>query len=216
AGALDFRAAVGLVQLRGQLMQAAVPQGSGGMAAILGLDDAQVREVCELSAQGEVVEAVNFNGPGQVVIAGHTSAIGRAIALSKERGAKRALPLAISVPCHSSLLRDAAARLGEALRATNFDDPRIRFVSPFDVAEHARGGELAAMLEQQLAAPVRWTETVQFVAGLGATRFVECGPGEVLTGMNKRILKGRDGVQCLAFNDPATLEKAQAALQEAA
>lgn len=216
AGSIDFAAAVGLVQLRGQLMQAAVPQGTGGMAAILGLDDAQVQSVCADAAQGEVVEAVNFNGPGQVVIAGHSGALQRAMTLSKERGAKRALPLAISVPCHSSLLRDAASRLGEALRKMRFADPAIRFVSPYDVADHATGAELPAMLERQLAAPVRWTETVQFVADSGITRFLECGPGEVLTGMNKRILKGRDGVQCLAFNDPASLDKARATLQEAA
>lgn len=216
AQALDFAAAVGLVQLRGQLMQAAVPQGSGGMAAILGLEEAQVEAVCAAASQGEVVEAVNFNGPGQVVIAGHVAAIERAIAMSKARGAKRALPLPISVPCHSSLLRDAAARLGEALRATAFADPKIRFVSSFDVAEHERGSELPVMLEQQLAAPVRWTDTVKLVAGLGTTSFIECGPGEVLTGMNKRILRRREDVQCLAFNDPASLEKARAALQEAA
>ena len=216
AGAIGFAPAVALVQLRGQLMQSAVPQGTGGMAAILGLEDAQVREICSEAAQGEVVEAVNFNGPGQVVIAGDSAALGRAMALCKERGAKRALPLPISVPCHSSLLRDAAARLGEALRREAFSDPAIRFVSPFDVAVHATGSELPAMLEAQLSSPVRWTETVQYVAKSGATRFVECGPGEVLTGMNKRILRRHEEIQCLAFNDPASLERARASFQEAA
>lgn len=207
AGAIEFPAAVKLVQTRGRLMQAAVPQGVGGMAAILGLEDAQVEQACAEAAQGEVVQAVNFNSPGQVVIAGHAGAVARAIERAKALGAKRALPLPISVPSHSSLMEAAAEQFGEALAASGLRAPSLTFWSPVDASAHADAAELQALLKVQLARPVRWTDTIRALIARGVTTFVECGPGKVLTSLNRRIDK-RPEVQALAVDDPASLAAA--------
>jgi [acyl-carrier-protein] S-malonyltransferase len=212
ADSLEFRVAVGLVQRRGQLMQAAVPQGTGAMAAILGLDDAQVEQGCAEAAEGEVVQAVNFNSPGQVVIAGHAGAVNRAMARLKAAGAKRAVLLPISVPAHSALLLDAARQLRPAIDAAGLRAPRIAFWSPVDAAAHGDAGELADLLQRQLANPVRWTDTVRALAGSGVTRFVECGPGEVLAGLIKRITRGQP-VETFALTEPASLQAVQGSLQ---
>jgi [acyl-carrier-protein] S-malonyltransferase len=210
AGALEFAAAVRLVQTRGRLMQAAVPQGRGGMAAILGLEDAQVVQACEAAAQGEVVQAVNFNSPGQVVIAGHATAVARAIEKAKALGAKRALPLPISVPSHSSLMEAASDELGVALTRADLRNPTLAFWSPADAAPHSDADALRALLQIQLARPVHWTDTIRKLAAQGVTRFIECGPGKVLTSLNRRIEK-RPEIQCMAIDDPATLAAALAA-----
>lgn len=190
AGALDFAPALRLVRLRGQLMQAAVPEGEGGMAAVLGLDDEALRSVCREVAGGEVVEAVNLNAPGQVVIAGHRSAIERALAAARERGARRGVFLPVSAPCHSSLMAPAAEHLGEALAAIEIRPPVIPVVNNVDVATPETPEAIRASLVRQLHSPVRWVETVQWLAGRGIGRLVECGPGKVLTGLARRIDRG--------------------------
>ena len=210
AGALDFAAAVDLVRFRGRLMQEAVPAGAGAMAAILGLDDAQVIEACGEAAQGGVVEAVNFNAPGQVVIAGAREPVERAIEAAKRRGAKRAVALPVSVPSHSSLMRTAAQRLGERLAEVDFRAPRIRFVSAVDAAPHAESAGLRQLLVRQLSSPVRWSETVRALAASGARALIECGPGKVLTALNRRI--DRD-LQSLALEDAQCLQAARAVLE---
>jgi [acyl-carrier-protein] S-malonyltransferase len=211
ANALDFATAVALVQRRGQLMQAAVPQGAGAMAAILGLDDAQVEQACADVAGNEVVQAVNFNSPGQVVIAGHAAAVNRAIVRLKELGAKRAVLLSISVPAHSVLLEDAARSLRPSVDAAGLRAPQITFWSPVDASPHNDAAELAELLQRQLAQPVRWSDTIRALVAAGVTRFVECGPGEVLAGLNKRITKGQGGVTSLALTDPGTMQAVKAA-----
>jgi [acyl-carrier-protein] S-malonyltransferase len=210
AEALEFRAAVGLVQRRGALMQAAVPAGVGAIAAILGLEDAQVEQGCAEAAQGEVVEAVNFNSPGQVVIAGHATAVDRAIARLKELGAKRAVLLPMSVPAHSSLLATAALQFRPALEAAGLRAPRIRFWSSVDASPHAEVTDLLELLQRQLARPVRWKDTVNALVADGVTRFVECGPGEVLAGLVKRITRRHDEVSTVALTDPGALQTALA------
>ena len=160
AGALDFSDAVKLVRLRAELMQSAVPQGVGAMAAILGLEDEQVKAICAEAAQGEVVEAVNFNSPGQVVIAGNTAAVERAMATAKEAGAKRALPLPVSVPSHCSLMKPAAEKLAEALKDITIKQPQIRVIHNADVASYDDTDKIKDALVRQLYSPVRWTETV--------------------------------------------------------
>ena len=160
AGALDFADAVKLVRLRAELMQSAVPQGVGAMAAILGLEDEQVKAICAETAQGEVVEAVNFNSPGQVVIAGNTAAVERAMAAAKEAGAKRALPLPVSVPSHCSLMKPAAEKLAEALKDITIKQPQIRVIHNADVASYDDADKIKDALVRQLYSPVRWTETV--------------------------------------------------------
>ena len=210
AGALDFGVAIGLVGFRGRAMQEAVPPGSGAMAAILGLDDAQVIEACREAAQGGVVEAVNFNSPGQVVIAGAREPVERAIEAAKARGAKRALALPVSVPAHSSLMGPAAQRLGERLATVELRRPRIRFVSAVDAAAHDDPGDLRQLLVRQLASPVRWTDTVRGLAASGIGTLVECGPGKVLTGLNRRIERS---LQCVALEDAASLDAALAVAQ---
>jgi [acyl-carrier-protein] S-malonyltransferase len=189
AGALDFADALPLVRFRAQAMQEAVPVGTGGMAAVLGLDDAAVREVCaEAAAQcGEAVEAVNFNAPGQVVIAGTKGAVEAACALLKARGAKRALPLPVSAPFHSSLLKPAAARLAAYLEGVPLRAPRIPVVHNVDVARHAEPAAIRAALASQAAGAVRWVECVQALGQAGCTEIVECGPGKVLAGLTRRI-----------------------------
>ena len=192
AGSLDFADAVRLVRLRAQLMQEAVPQGAGAMAAILGLDDDAVRAVCaaaEAELSGEVAEAVNFNSPGQVVIAGSAAAIARAAELAKAAGAKRALPLPVSVPSHCRLMQPAAAKLATALQNTAFRQPEIRVIHNADVAAHTDIAQIKDALVRQLYSPVRWTETVALLVEEGITESAECGPGKVLAGLAKRIDK---------------------------
>lgn len=189
AGALEFAAAVELVALRGRYMQAAVPPGHGAMAAILGLDDVQVVAACKHAAQGDVVAAVNFNSPGQVVIAGQTAAVRRAMESCKAAGAKRALELPVSVPSHCALMKPAADQLAQYLRSVNMRKPRIPVINNVDVAQPDDAGAIRDALVRQLYSPVRWVETVQGMAGEGVTSLIECGPGKVLVGLNKRIVK---------------------------
>ena len=189
AGALSFADAVKLVRLRAELMQSAVPQGVGAMAAVLGLDDDQVQAICAQAAQGEVVEAVNFNSPGQVVIAGNVAAVERAMAAAKEAGAKRALPLAVSVPSHCSLMKPAAEKLAEALQNVAIHTPQIRVIHNADVAAYDDADKIKDALVRQLYSPVRWTETVNALVAEGIAESAECGPGKVLAGLAKRINK---------------------------
>ncbi|HEX5208351.1 MAG TPA: ACP S-malonyltransferase [Steroidobacteraceae bacterium] len=211
AGALDFGTAVDLVRFRGRAMQEAVPAGSGAMAAILGLEDAEVIEACREAAQtGGVVEAVNFNSPGQVVIAGEREPVEQAMEAAKRRGAKRAVALPVSVPAHSSLMGSAAQRLGERLATVDFRTPRIRFVSAVDTAAHAEPADLRQLLVRQLASPVRWTDTVRSLAAGGIGTLIECGPGKVLSALNRRIERG---LTSLALEDAGSLQAALAAVQ---
>ena len=207
AGALDLPAAVALVRRRAELMQEAVPAGQGAIAAVLGLDDEVTAAACQEAAQGEVVQLVNFNSPGQVVIAGHAAAVQRALDLCKARGAKRALQLPMSVPAHSSLMQPAAERFGAALREVALQTPRLQYWSPVDGRAHADIDDIRALLTRQLASPVRWTDLIRALIGAGATTFVECGPGKVLTGLNRRIEK-RPDIQCQALQDPASVSAA--------
>lgn len=204
AGTLGFDDAVDLVRVRGELMRDAVPGGQGGMAAVLGLEDADMEAVCGAAAQGEVVEAVNFNAPGQVVIAGHRTALERAIEDAKARGAKRALPLPISVPCHSSLMRPAAERLRARLASSPIASPQCRFISSVDATEYRDPEAIRDLLYRQLASPVRWVATVRAMVAAGVTTFVECGPGKVLAGLHRRIDK-TPGVTATALEEPASL-----------
>lgn len=187
AGVIAFRDAVPLVRFRARAMQEAVPVGQGGMAAILGLSDDDVRAACTESAQGEVVEAVNFNAPAQVVIAGHKGAVERACEAAKAKGAKRALPLPVSAPFHSSLLKPASDRLREYMEKLTFAAPQIPLINNVDVAVAQDVTGIKDALVRQAASPVRWVETVQKMAGNGITHIVECGPGKVLAGLTKRI-----------------------------
>jgi len=203
AGVIDFRDAVPLVRFRAQAMQEAVPVGQGGMAAILGLSDDDVRAACAEAAQGEVVEPVNFNAPAQVVIAGHKAAVERACELAKSKGAKRALPLPVSAPFHSSLLKPASDRLREYLAQVNFAAPSIQLINNVDVAIETDATAIKDALVRQAAAPVRWVESVQKMSTLGITRVIECGPGKVLSGLVKRI---DTQMTADAINDQASLE----------
>ncbi len=207
AGSLDFRAAVDLVRFRAQVMQAAVPQGEGAMAAILGLEDSDVEAACSEAAQGEVVEAVNFNAPGQVVIAGRAGAVARAIEQATARGAKRAVLLPISVPAHSSLMYPAAQRLGERLAGIAVAYTGNMAVYGVDVRTHSRPDEIRDGLVKQLHTPVYWAATVRTMISAGATRIIECGPGKVLTSLNRRIDKNRD-LAMSALEDPKALDEA--------
>jgi len=213
AGVLDYEQAVALVRFRGEVMRDAVPAGRGGMAAVLGLSDADMEAACAEAAQGEVVEAVNFNAPGQVVAAGHASALSRLVETAKARGAKRALPLPISVPCHSSLMKPAAERLRERLQSVNISAPQIRFLSSVDATEYSDPAAIGDLLYRQLASPVRWVATVQSLVERGVNRLVECGPGKVLSGLNRRIDKSPE-LACLALEDSASLDKALSAAAE--
>ena len=212
AGAIEFGAAIDLVRFRGRVMQEAVPVGGGAMAAILGLEDADVEQACREAAASEVVEAVNFNSPGQVVIAGQTAAVQRAIEIAKARGAKKAIALPISVPSHSSLMRGAGQRLSERLAAIEIRAPRIQCLSPVDVLPHAQPAEIRAHLGQQLSRPVQWWATVRAIAKAGVGQMIECGPGKVLTALNRRIEK-RPGLEFMALEDPASVNAALAATQ---
>jgi [acyl-carrier-protein] S-malonyltransferase len=202
AGALDFADAIRLVRFRAEAMQAAVPEGVGAMAAILGLDDDAVRAVCADAAAGEVVEAVNLNSPGQVVIAGNKAAVERAMVLAKEKGAKRALPLPVSVPSHSSLMRPAAEKLLAHMQTVTVATPAIPVLHNTDVQSHAEPDAIRAALAKQLHTPVRWVETVQALKAAGMERVIECGPGKVLAGLSKRI---DDSLPALALVDEASL-----------
>ena len=203
AGVIEFRDAVPLVRFRAQAMQEAVPVGQGGMAAILGLSDDDVRAACAEAAQGEVVEPVNFNAPAQVVIAGHKAAVERACEVAKSKGAKRALPLPVSAPFHSSLLKPASDRLREYLAGVEFSLPRIQLINNVDVEIESDSAAIKDALVRQAAAPVRWVESVQKMSALGITRVIECGPGKVLSGLVKRI---DTQLSADAINDQASLE----------
>ena len=206
AGALAFRDAVPLVRFRAQAMQTAVPVGVGGMAAILGLDDETVRTVCADAARegAGVVEAVNFNAPAQVVIAGHKAAVEKACELAKAKGAKRALPLPVSAPFHSSLLQSASDRLREYLASVEVKVPQIPLVNNVDVAIVSEPAAIKDALVRQAAGAVRWVECVQAMAKSGVTHVVECGPGKVLAGLTKRIDGNLVGA---AITDPASLDE---------
>jgi [acyl-carrier-protein] S-malonyltransferase len=204
AGVISFKDAVPLVRFRAQAMQEAVPVGQGGMAAILGLSDDDVRAVCVEAAQGQIVEAVNFNAPSQVVIAGHKSAIERACEVAKAKGAKRALPLPVSAPFHSSLLKPASDRLREYMAGLNFSAPQLSVINNVDVAIENDVAAIKDALVRQAANPVRWVETIQKMASEGVTHVVECGPGKVLAGMTKRINSDLTGD---AIIDQASLSK---------
>lgn len=192
AGALKFEDAVRLVAERGRLMQAAVPDGVGAMAAILGLDDDQVRAVCAQASSDKVVQAVNFNSPGQVVIAGHTEAVQKAMELAKQAKAKRAIQLPVSVPSHSSLMTEAAAQLAKYLATVEISTPRIPVLHNVDAKAHSDAAEIADCLQKQLYNPVLWVDTVNNIIAKGVNATVECGPGKVLAGLNKRINNSLD------------------------
>jgi [acyl-carrier-protein] S-malonyltransferase len=205
AGALAFADAIKLVRFRAEAMQAAVPEGVGAMAAILGLDDDTVRAICADAAAGEVVEAVNLNSPGQVVIAGNKAAVERTMVLAKQRGAKRVLPLPVSVPSHSSLMLPAAEKLLAHLQGVTIATPTIPVLHNTDVESHAEPDSIRAALAKQLHTPVRWVETVQALNAAGVDRVIECGPGKVLAGLSKRI---DDSMSALALVDEASLQAA--------
>ncbi|MFQ3786958.1 ACP S-malonyltransferase [Halomonas sp. A29] len=212
AGVMGFADGVRLVRLRGEAMQEAVPLGQGAMAAILGLEDTTVEKACAEAAQHEVVAAVNYNAPGQVVIAGDKAAVERAIALCQEAGAKRAMPLPVSVPSHCALMQPAAERLKAAMADLDMRPPRYTVYQNVDAQAHADVETLRTRLVEQLYQPVRWTSCVESMEAAGATVFIECGPGKVLTGLGKRIAKGSKG---LAVNDPDSLEAALGLAREA-
>lgn len=214
AGAVDFATAARLVRSRGRFMQEAVPRGEGAIAAVLGLDDATVVRCCAaVSGDGArgIAAAVNFNAPGQVVIAGHAPAVAAALDALREAGAKKAVPLPMSVPVHCELMRPAAARLGAELEAAALTTPAFPILHNADIAAHDSAGEIIAALRAQLHTPVRWTATVQALRDRGATLMVECGPGRVLAGLARRI--DRD-VRCLPVHDPQSLDTALAAAGE--
>ncbi|AVN33241.1 ACP S-malonyltransferase [Serratia marcescens] len=205
AGVLDFKAAIRLVELRGKLMQEAVPEGTGAMYAIIGLDNDAIAKACEESAQGQVVSPVNFNSPGQVVIAGNKEAVERAGVACKAAGAKRALPLPVSVPSHCALMKPAADKLAVALQDITFKAPQVPVVNNVDVRTENDPEAIRSALVRQLYSPVRWTESVEFIAAQGVTSLLEVGPGKVLTGLTKRIV---DTLTAAAVNDTASLSAA--------
>ncbi len=210
AGALKLEDAVRIVRVRADAMQAAVPVGTGAMAAVLGLSDDDVREICGQAAQSEVVEAVNFNAPAQVVIAGHKAAVERACELAKAKGAKRALMLPVSAPFHSSLLKPAADVLQQALSDVVVNEPAIQVLNNVDVAAVNDPADIRDALVRQAWHPVRWVETIQAMKAQGVTHVVECGPGKVLNGLTRRIDKDIVG---LAITDPASMQVALETLQ---
>ncbi|MCG3729834.1 ACP S-malonyltransferase [Vibrio cincinnatiensis] len=206
AGVIDFQQAIKLVELRGQLMQEAVPAGTGAMYAIIGLDDDAIANACQQAAQGQVVSPVNFNSPGQVVIAGQKEAVERAGVLCKEAGAKRALPLPVSVPSHCALMKPAAEKLALALANLEFNTPNIPVINNVDVIAETDPEKIKDALVRQLYSPVRWTEAVQKMSDAGVEKLFEVGPGKVLTGLTKRIVKTLDAA---AVNDLASLDAAK-------
>lgn len=205
AGAISLRDAAGLVAERGRLMQAAVPAGVGAMAAILGGDDAQIAQVCDEVAQGQVVAPANYNSPGQLVIAGHAEAVDRALERLAELGVKKTVKLAVSVPSHCMLMRDAADRLGEKMAALSWQQPSIPVIQNADATVHASLDDIRGALQRQLYLPVRWTECVQALAAQGVTQVLECGPGKVLAGLVRRIDKS---VEAKPIGAPADLDAA--------
>ncbi|GAJ76830.1 malonyl CoA-acyl carrier protein transacylase [Vibrio sp. JCM 18905] len=207
AGVIDFKEAIKLVELRGKLMQEAVPAGTGAMYAIIGLADDAIAKACEDAAQGEVVSPVNFNSPGQVVIAGSKDAVERAGALCKEAGAKRALPLPVSVPSHCALMKPAAEKLAVALESIEFNSPQLPVINNVDVVAETDPAKIKDALVRQLHSPVRWTETVELMHEQGGVeQLLELGPGKVLTGLTKRIVKT---LTAAAVNDVASLDAAK-------
>jgi [acyl-carrier-protein] S-malonyltransferase len=202
--ALSFEDGIKLVAARGRLMQEAVPPGVGAMAAILGLEDHQVVQVCANAAEGEIVSAVNFNSPGQVVIAGNVAAVERAMLAAKEAGAKRAVLLPVSVPSHCELMESASQKLDEQLQYTVIDTPKATLIHNVDVASHSAPEVIRNALKEQLYKPVRWADSIKFMHDQGVTSFVECGPGKVLIGLNKRIAKDAEH---MSIYDPETLNK---------
>ena len=212
AGALELRDAVPLVRFRAEAMQDAVPPGIGAMAAIMGGDDAAIAGACREAAQGEIVEPVNFNAPGQIVIAGHKTAVERAITAAKSRGAKRGVLLPVSAPFHSSLLKPAAERLAARLADVAIAAPAIPVLHNVDVSEHASADAIRGALAGQAASAVRWTETIQAFAARGVTHVVECGPGKVLTGLVRRI---DSNLFALTLGDVASFDEALAAVTSA-
>lgn len=209
AGSLDFVDAVKLVEQRANFMQQAVPAGEGAMAAILGLDVDTLIDICKQAAKGEVVSAVNFNAPGQVVIAGNAGAVNRAIDLAKEQGAKRAIPLPVSVPSHCDLMMPAAENLSNVMVDISFITPSIEVIHNTDVAAHSDAGSIKAALGKQLHTPVRWVETIEALRDSGVTTFIECGPGKVLTGLSKRIDKS---LELYSVGDERSFNKTKEAL----
>ena len=209
SGALKFVDALPLVRYRAECMQLAVPEGVGGIAAILGLDDEVVREVCKEAAQSQVLEAVNYNSPGQIVIAGNRAAVERGMEMAKARGAKRALMLPMSVPSHCSLLKGAAEKLRTYLNDVAMQTPSVPVVHNADVASYSDTASIKDALVRQLYSPVRWVETVQYFGKQGISHNVECAPGKVLVGLNKRIDTNQ---QALTLNDSAALQSALAVL----
>ncbi|MDF7761010.1 ACP S-malonyltransferase [Kosakonia cowanii] len=207
AGVISFADAVRLVELRGKFMQDAVPAGTGAMSAIIGLDDAAIAEACEASAEGQVVSPVNYNSPGQVVIAGHKEAVERAGAACKAAGAKRALPLPVSVPSHCALMKPAAEKLAAELSNITFNAPQIPVVNNVDVACETTPEAIRDALIRQLYSPVQWTKSVEFMAAQGIEHLYEVGPGKVLTGLTKRIV---DTLTASALNEPAAMSEALA------
>lgn len=207
AGSLDFETAVDLVKFRAEAMQSAVPQGEGAMAAVIGLEDSDVEAACREVAGSGVVEAVNFNAPGQVVIAGTEEAVARAIEAATAKGARRVLRLAVSVPAHSSLMMPAAEKLRERLAGIQVSAAPGIAVYGVDVKTHAQPDRIRASLVKQLHTPVYWAATVRTMIAAGATQIVECGPGKVLTGLNRRIDKNRD-LKMLALEDEPSLNEA--------
>ena len=207
SGALNFTDAIQLVADRGAYMQDAVAEGTGNMAAVLGLEDGQIDAVCEQAAQGQIVSAANFNSSGQVVIAGHKEAVERAVELAKAAGAKRSVILPVSVPSHCALMQKAADQFAERLYTVDFEQPKIPILHNVDASERHDAGEIKLALQDQLCQPVRWVETIQKMVGKDISTVIECGPGKVLSGLIKRIDRSLD---IFPVFDPASLEKALA------
>jgi [acyl-carrier-protein] S-malonyltransferase len=208
---MSFEDGIKLVAVRGQLMQEAVPAGVGSMAAILGLEDHQVVNICAQVAQNDVVSAVNFNAPGQVVIAGNRAAVERAMLAAKDAGAKRAVLLPVSVPSHCALMQSAAEKLDQYLQSTVIDIPKMTLIHNVDVASHGATEVIRNALKEQLYKPVRWVDTIKFMSDQGVNRFVECGPGKVLVGLNKRIAKDAEH---FSIYDPETLNQSIGAFND--
>lgn len=213
SGAITLEQGVKLVKVRGELMRDACPGGQGRMAAVIGLDDETVKECCKAAEEGQVVQAVNFNAPGQVVIAGHNDAVNRAVEICKEKGAKKAMPLAVSVPCHSDLMKPASEELARALEATDFKAPQIPVINNVDAQIELNPEKIKEKLIHQLYSPVLWVDSVNKMVEQGISTAIECGPGKVLSGMNKRIHR-KMGV--VSLQDQASFDKALAMVQELA
>lgn len=214
ADSIDFRTAIELVEFRGRVMQEAVPAGEGAMAAVIGLTDRQVATACaEAEEGGGVCEAVNFNAPNQIVIAGHAQAVERAMQAARDRGAKRVVLLSVSVPSHSSLMRSAAERMRERLAVTPIRYPLVPEIYTVDIGRHGDPDDIRAALVEQLYKPVRWVDTIRSMVDQGVTRVIECGPGRVLMGLNRRIER-RSELNVHAIYDPASITETLAACRE--